>query len=115
MMAIYTQRLPSSIWRKIARETTNGQFRAQIMAEVDEHSPKDELRIRIDHIIEGVPPAAPSPDRAALVGALIAAAQAIRSQADIRFDDDGAKAIDTVLLGKLTTAVEAIEAKSEVE
>lgn len=40
---------------------------------------------------------------------LIAAAQAIRDQADTRFLIDGIKAIDAALLSELTEAVEDIE------
>lgn len=40
---------------------------------------------------------------------LVAAAKAIRDQADIRFEIDGIKAIDAALLTELTEAVEDIE------
>ena len=55
-----------------------------------------------------------SDERAALVDALVSAAQAIRTQADVRFDDDGAKAIGSALLSDLTEAVEAVEAIERV-
>jgi hypothetical protein len=55
-----------------------------------------------------------SDERTALADALVSAAQAIRTQADVRFDDDGAKAIGSALLSDLTEAVEAVEAIERV-
>lgn len=50
---IYTRSYPASTWRELLPSITNGEFRAQIIEELDDHGPDAEhISIRIDHIID---------------------------------------------------------------